>query len=951
MTKAFFFGTLLIAAFFNAQGQAEIQNPTFPFWKVKGNSGTNSGSNFIGTTDNVSWRVRTNNSERMVVDSVGNVGVGTASPVQILHVYNPNGNAIVRVETPSSLYEARMEFYKWNATFTASVGFYPGNANLRLRTGNASDIVFEPNSSEVMRIMSTGNVGIGTTNALDKLHIVGHLRMVDGNQANGYIMMSDANGTGTWTDPSALGGDDWHLTGNSGTTTGTNFIGTTDNQDLMFKVNNQQAGLITDNGRNTLFGVGSGTSTGQYNSALGWHALNGSNTGDGNVAIGFNVLDVNTSGAFNVAIGYQAMAHNATASNNTAVGSGALFWNTTGYSDVALGSGALSANTSGQQNTALGNSAMNHNTTGYNNVAVGFNTMNANTTGQENAVLGSYTLTSNTTGIRNTILGTGAAELNTTASNNVMMGYYAGRSNTTGGNNTYIGFEAGQLNLSGSGNVFLGYNAGQNEIGNNLLYIDNSNTAAPLISGNFATNSVTINDSLISKYFKMSNGAANTFILQSDATGNGKWVDPATLSGGNNWSLTGNAATDTTINFVGTTDAKDLVFKTNSSEAMRILSTGQVSINYDKPPAGDIFSVYSKNNDDAVNIFASGAGRGMYISAAGDGSDAIEMLKSGATGKGIDLTMASGTKEVGIYVNSSSTARAVYIQQNSSPLPALFVSNSGTGNAIYAKNNSIFGVSPIGYFYQVSSGVTPGTYANASAVWGQSAGIRSGIFMADGISSNTTALLGTSTTTDPVDAVGVYGLSSAIDTSFGYGVVGEGNNFGVYAMGDVGATGVKPFQIDDPLDPYNKYLRHYSVESPEVINMYRGTVILDGNGEGTVTMPNYFDSVTINCTYSLTAIGKQTNVFIKHEITNGKFVVAGGAPGQKICWFVYGNRNDRYVQQNPGKTKVEVMKHPDERGKLISPELYGMPPQSGVFYKNKANPSTLKNAGEEPEKE
>lgn len=49
-------------------------------WTTTGNSGTNSGNNFIGTTDNVSLRARTNNIQRMVIDSMGNVGVGTSSP-------------------------------------------------------------------------------------------------------------------------------------------------------------------------------------------------------------------------------------------------------------------------------------------------------------------------------------------------------------------------------------------------------------------------------------------------------------------------------------------------------------------------------------------------------------------------------------------------------------------------------------------------------------------------------------------------------------------------------------------------------------------------------------------------------------------------------------------------------------------------------------------------------
>jgi hypothetical protein len=42
------------------------------------------------------------------------------------------------------------------------------------------------------------------------------------------------------------------------------------------------------------------------------------------------------------------------------------------------------------------------------------------------------------------------------------------------------------------------------------------------------------------------------------------------------WSPTGNAGTSPTTNFVGTTDAQDLAFRTNSTERLRILSTGEV---------------------------------------------------------------------------------------------------------------------------------------------------------------------------------------------------------------------------------------------------------------------------------------------------------------------------------------------------------------------------------------
>ena len=44
--------------------------------------------------------------------------------------------------------------------------------------------------------------------------------------------------------------------------------------------------------------------------------------------------------------------------------------------------------------------------------------------------------------------------------------------------------------------VLLGYRAGKNETGSNKLYIENSDSATPLIAGDFSTNEVTINDSL-----------------------------------------------------------------------------------------------------------------------------------------------------------------------------------------------------------------------------------------------------------------------------------------------------------------------------------------------------------------------------------------------------------------------------------------------------------------------
>ena len=53
------------------------------------------------------------------------------------------------------------------------------------------------------------------------------------------------------------------------------------------------------------------------------------------------------------------------------------------------------------------------------------------------------------------------------------------------------------------------------------------------------------------------------------------------------------------------------------------------------------------------------------------------------------------------------------------------------------------------------------------------------------------------------------------------------------SFGDSGASGSKSFRLDHPDDPANKYLLHYAAESPEVINLHRGTTVLDDNGAAT----------------------------------------------------------------------------------------------------------------------
>lgn len=48
---------------------------------------------------------------------------------------------------------------------------------------------------------------------------------------------------------------------------------------------------------------------------------------------------------------------------------------------------------------------------------------------------------------------------------------------------------------------------------------------------------------------------------------------------GTNWLVDGNTGTSASRNFLGTIDNEDLIFKTNSLERIRILSSGAIGIN------------------------------------------------------------------------------------------------------------------------------------------------------------------------------------------------------------------------------------------------------------------------------------------------------------------------------------------------------------------------------------
>ena len=269
-------------------------------WALTGNTGTTAGTNFIGTTDAVDFRIKTGGADRW---NFSNTNLGQLQPYSLgtalLPIYSFQGDQNTGLFSSgadaldfSTGGTARFRIPNANQVHALSLGtaalpFYSfaADANTGMFSAGADILNIATAGTERIRVEADGDVGIGTTpsasakldiSATDRGLLIPRVALTAKNAAGpitapatsllvyntatagvspnnvipGYYYWNGA----AWVAFTGSNSNDWSITGNSGTTGGTivaagsNFIGTTDNQNIDFRTNNTFRGRFSNLG-------------------------------------------------------------------------------------------------------------------------------------------------------------------------------------------------------------------------------------------------------------------------------------------------------------------------------------------------------------------------------------------------------------------------------------------------------------------------------------------------------------------------------------------------------------------------------------------------------------------------------------------------------------------------------------------------------------------------------
>ncbi|MEI6595158.1 MAG: tail fiber domain-containing protein [Bacteroidota bacterium] len=514
----------------------------------------------------IGYKAFVGNSNSLVLGGTGayavNVGIGTSSPAAQLDVVGTvNISTLAGTAGPVWASGSGVLYRGTENYWSLSGNAITGTEFLGTPYGNTNDLIFKTNGTVRMNIDQNGytsfssqHIGInGSYNPSDALYVHGNTTLdgdafIAGNARFGHLVSSTMNlvfatSTGELT-LSSSGYPTWLLTGNAGTTPGTstgqNYIGTTDPTDLVFATSGNECFRIRDHigGSGFLGYLGIGNTTPNYKLDVGGDinidnsssykqngnhilsATGATGTSLKNLFIGYGSTG-STVSSFSYCnfIGYEAGNSNR-GSNNIFIGNQSGYQNIHGEENTFVGNltGKNTNGNSARANTMLGFSAGLGATTGsngINNTFIGHSSGGSIFNGHDNTFVGYLSGFSISNGFMNTVVGKDAGYNLINGQFNTFIGGESGKNNTTqfiisvgsggigtytlggtGGDqlgNTFIGHKSGRDNTTGDANVFSGSWAGlRNTVGIfNCFYghragENNVNGSENTMLGNFA---------------------------------------------------------------------------------------------------------------------------------------------------------------------------------------------------------------------------------------------------------------------------------------------------------------------------------------------------------------------------------------------------------------------------------------------------------------------------------
>ena len=595
-------------------------------WQTSGNTGTNSAQNFIGTLDDQPIAFRINNQKAGKLDLTNiafgylslnsntngihnialgaqalqkntagkdNVGIGVGTLFENLTGWSNtalgagalnkttagNNTSVGAFSLINNTTGGSNVALGYNAGFTNTTGstntligaysnlLSPGSNNATAIGANSrvdcDNCLVLGSVNGVNSATSNVRVGIGTTNPnssslLDLTstnkgllipRMTSALRDVISTPATGLMIYQIDNNPGFyyyngsgWAAVTPVTNNLWSLNGNIGTNPSTHFIGTTDNQPLVFKLNNQFAGRIDHLSNNMFLGFNAGgnNTLGYGNIALGNRTLANNfddNVGSGvhNIAIGNDALFDNINSHYNIAIGSEALKENIESTDNIAIGYQSILKGR-GYNNIGIGSGVMRNSVGGSDNVAIGHSALFNNINGSSLSVVGYR-----------ANVGNSALT-NATAI--------GANARVDCDNCLVLGSVSGINSAP--SSVKVGIGTTNPNTS--------------------ALLDLSSTSKGFLAPRMTK---TQRDLIV-------NPAEGLLIYQTDNTAghyffNGTSWTASSSDVSNLWSLNGNTNTDPSVQFIGTTDTKPIMFKVNNVISGRVDALDGDIVNNNNP--------------------------------------------------------------------------------------------------------------------------------------------------------------------------------------------------------------------------------------------------------------------------------------------------------------------------------------------------------------------------------